>query len=193
MPNGRSKMLLNGKVMPAVPPLQRALGTSTDEHHELEALRSANARLTRELAELRKREAQAQRLADRDALTGAYTRRRMMELLESAIAEAAQHRQCVGLLFIDMNGFKGINDEYGHAAGDQILTAVTMRINARVRSGDSVCRYGGDEFVVILPNVPDPAATARVADTIRERLALPYRIAGHEQHLTAAVGESTYP
>jgi diguanylate cyclase (GGDEF)-like protein len=149
--------------------------------------------LVRELAALKEREAQAQRLADRDALTGLYNRRRMLELLEAAIAEAALQWQCVGLLFIDLNGFKGINDEYGHAAGDNILTSVAMRIAGRVRTGDFVCRYGGDEFVVVLPSVPDAAAVTRVADTIRERVALPYWIHGNEQHLTAAIGESMYP
>jgi diguanylate cyclase (GGDEF)-like protein len=171
-------------------PLARNSGNA---HQELEVLRSTNARLLRELAVLQQREAQAQRLADRDALTGLYNRRRMLELLDTVITEATQHWQCVGLLFIDLNGFKGVNDEYGHAAGDKILIATAMRIAARVRVGDFVCRYGGDEFVVILPNVPDAAAVTRVADTIRERVALPYWIQGNEQHLTAAIGESMYP
>jgi diguanylate cyclase (GGDEF)-like protein len=68
-----------------------------------------------------------------------------------------------------------------------------MRVSARVRNGDFVCRYGGDEFVVVLPNVPDAPAVTRVADTIRERVALPYWLHGQEQHLTAAIGESLYP
>jgi diguanylate cyclase (GGDEF)-like protein len=194
MAYGRSKMLLNGEVMrSAVPPLRSLERNPTDARHELETLRATNARLMRELAALKEREAQAQRLADRDGLTGLYNRRRMLELLESAIGEAALQWQYVGLLFIDLNGFKGINDEYGHAAGDKILTTVATRIAARVRTGDLVCRYGGDEFVVVLPSVPDAAAVTRVADTIRERVALPYWIRGNEQHLTAAIGESMYP
>ena len=194
MAYGRSKMLLNGEVMrSAVPPLRRVERDSIDTHRELETLRATNARLVRELAALKEREAQAQRLADRDALTGLYNRRRMLELLEAAISEAVLQRQYVGLLFIDLNGFKGINDEYGHAAGDKILTTVATRIAARVRTGDLVCRYGGDEFVVVLPSVPDAAAVTRVADTIRERVALPYWIQGNEQHLTAAIGESMFP
>jgi diguanylate cyclase (GGDEF)-like protein len=187
-------MLLNGEVMRSVvPPLRSVERNPTDARRELETLRATNAHLVRELAALKEREAQAQRLADRDALTGLYNRRRMLELLEAAIAEAALQWQCVGLLFIDLNGFKGINDEYGHAAGDNILTSVAMRIAGRVRTGDFVCRYGGDEFVVVLPSVPDAAAVTRVADTIRERVALPYWIHGNEQHLTAAIGESMYP
>jgi diguanylate cyclase (GGDEF)-like protein len=183
-----------------VAPLRDVVRTYADERDELTTLRSTNAQLRRELAELKvreaqaqEREAQAQRLADRDGLTGLFNRRRMFELLESAIAEAAQQRQCVGLLFIDLNGFKAINDEYGHAAGDKILTTVALRIGARVRTGDIVCRYGGDEFVVLLPSVPDAKAVSRVADIIRERVALPYWIQGSEQHLTAAIGESLYP
>jgi diguanylate cyclase (GGDEF)-like protein len=68
-----------------------------------------------------------------------------------------------------------------------------MRIAGRVRTGDTVCRFGGDEFVVILPSVPDAAAVAGVADAIRERVALPYSIDANEEHLTAAIGESIYP
>jgi diguanylate cyclase (GGDEF)-like protein len=188
-------MLLNGEVV-APKPVQLHTVVRSPEHdprRELDALRSTNARLIRELAALKESEARAQRLADRDDLTGLYNRRRMLELLDSAVSEAAQLGQCVGLLFIDLNGFKGVNDEYGHAAGDKILITAAMRIAARVRTGDFVCRYGGDEFVVILPNVSDAAAVTRVADSIRERVALPYWIQGQEQHLTAAVGESTYP
>src|ERR1700737_2626722 len=156
MAYGRSKVLSDGEVIAAAP-LRRVMRNPPDARREdvrreLETLRAINAHLVHELEALKAREAKAQRLADRDDLTGLYNRRRMLELLDSAIAEAAQHRQYVGLLFIDLNGFKGINDEYGHAAGDKILTTAATRIAARVRTGDLVCRYGGDEFVVVLPN-----------------------------------------
>jgi diguanylate cyclase (GGDEF)-like protein len=164
-----------------------------DGEREAEMLRAINSRLLHELQALKAREAETQRLADRDSLTGLYNRRRLLELLEATIANADKEDQKVGLLFIDLNGFKSVNDEYGHAAGDKLLTAVASRITARVRSGDLVCRYGGDEFVVILPNVPDPLAVSRVADAIRERVSLPYRIDGGEQHVTAAIGESIHP
>ena len=194
MAYGRSKLIVNGAVRgSAVSPLHRIERDPSEPRRELEALRASNAHLVRELAALKEREAQAQRLADRDALTGLYNRRRMLEFLEAAIGEAALQGQYVGLLFIDLNGFKGINDEYGHVAGDKILTTAATRIAARVRTGDLVCRYGGDEFVVVLPSVPDAAAVTRVADTIRERVALPYWIQRNEQHLTAAIGESMYP
>jgi GGDEF domain-containing protein len=139
MAYGRSKMLLNGDLLTTgAVPLRSVVRTPGTAHQELEALRSTNARLLRELAALQQREAQAQRLADRDGLTGLYNRRRMLELLDSAITEATQLYQCVGLLFIDLNGFKGVNDEYGHAAGDKILIAAAMRSAARGRIGEFV-------------------------------------------------------
>jgi diguanylate cyclase (GGDEF)-like protein len=160
---------------------------------EIESLRAINAHLLHELAALKAREAETQRLADRDGLTGLYNRRRMLELLEGAISDAVLQDLHVGLLFIDLNGFKAINDKYGHAAGDKILTTVATRISARVRTGDICCRYGGDEFVVILPGVPDPFPVSRVADAIRERVSLPYWIGNEQQQLTASIGESMYP
>jgi len=196
MAYGGIKLAANGSSVSAgalVLPDMNDAPLAVDEVDELERLRAINAHLRQELQILRQREAEALQLADRDGLTGLYNRRRMLEMLEAAIADANEQRLSVGLLFIDLNGFKAINDEYGHSAGDKILTTVATRISARVRTGDVVCRYGGDEFVVVLPAVPDPSAVTRVADTIRERISLPYWINGEEQHLTAAIGESLYP
>jgi diguanylate cyclase (GGDEF)-like protein len=163
-------------------PSSRPRRISSAELREIESLRAINAR-----------EAETQRLADRDGLTGLYNRRRMLELLEAAISDAVLQDLHVGLLFIDLNGFKAINDVYGHAAGDKILTTVAERISSRVRTGDICCRYGGDEFVVVLPGIPDPFPVSRVADAIRERVSLPYWIGDAQQHLTASIGESMYP
>jgi diguanylate cyclase (GGDEF)-like protein len=171
----------------------RGRRVGSTELREIESLRAVNAHLLRELAAMKEREAEAQKLAERDGLTGLYNRRRMLELLEAAISDAVLQDLHVGLLFIDLNGFKAINDMYGHAAGDKILTTVATRISARVRTGDICCRYGGDEFVVVLPGVPDPFPVSRVADAIRERVSLPYWIGNDQQTLTASIGESMYP
>jgi len=165
----------------------------SDARREIAALRLINAHLIREVTRLKQREVQAQWLADRDELTGLYNRRGMQEQLDLAIAEAARRRHGAGLLFVDLDGFKGINDEFGHAVGDKILTAVGARIAARTRNGDMVCRYGGDEFVVLLPCLSDAGDAAKVANMIRRRVAAPYCIDGQSLQLTAAVGLAIYP
>jgi diguanylate cyclase (GGDEF)-like protein len=170
-----------------------AARTLPDALCEIDTLRSINGHLVRQIAELTEREAQALQQADRDGLTGLYNRRKLGELLVTAVADALKHGQRVGVLFIDLDGFKGVNDAHGHSVGDKLLTTVASRIAARARTGDFVCRYGGDEFVVILPRVADMAATLQVADSIRNRVALPYRIDGTELQVTAAIGAAIYP
>jgi diguanylate cyclase (GGDEF)-like protein len=164
-----------------------------DARREIDTLRSINAHLVQQIAALKQREAHALRLADRDGLTGLYNRRRMLELLGSAIADAARQGHRVGLLFIDLDGFKGVNDAHGHGVGDRLLCTVASRIGGRTRQGDFVCRYGGDEFVVILPHAADLAAVGQVARSIRKRVSLPYQIDGVELTVSAAIGTALFP
>lgn len=197
---GRSRLYDEGAVAEhgsvaaaVVGDLHATARTLSDALCEIDTLRSINGRLVRQVAELTEREAQALQQADRDGLTGLYNRRKMMEVLETSVAHALANHQRVGVLFIDLDGFKGVNDFHGHAAGDKLLTTVASRIVARTRTGDFVCRYGGDEFVVILPQVADLSAVRQVAESIAHRVALPYRIEDIELKLTAAIGAAIFP
>jgi diguanylate cyclase (GGDEF)-like protein/PAS domain S-box-containing protein len=136
---------------------------------------------------------QMARLAQHDALTGLPNRLLLADRLTEAIALAARHRKPLGVLFIDVDNFKGLNDTFGHAAGDHMLCAMANRLTATLRRSDTVCRYGGDEFVVVLTELEDAADAALVADKLRTTLAGPYATGMGFTTMTASIGESLYP
>jgi diguanylate cyclase (GGDEF)-like protein len=156
-------------------------------------LRAENTRLLRSLEAASRRAATAQRLARHDGVTGLPNRLFLIERLQSAIAAAALRRRQLALLFIDLDGFKAVNDGFGHSVADRLLAAVGSRIAACVRSDDIACRYGGDEFVALLTNLTDTSVAKGVVQKIRERIAESYTITGHEIRITASIGLAVYP
>jgi diguanylate cyclase (GGDEF)-like protein len=134
-------------------------------------------RLTEELARLRAqvdlltaRLAEAERLADHDVLTPLLNRRAFLREVQRAIAITRRHKSPASVIYFDLNGFKGVNDRHGHAAGDAVLIAVAQRLLAAVRAEDVVGRIGGDEFAVLLQRADASAAGAK-AETLREIIA----------------------
>jgi diguanylate cyclase (GGDEF)-like protein len=132
-------------------------------------------------------------LAQHDALTGLPNRLLLFDRLQQALRGPRGTRGRLALLFIDLDRFKAVNDDHGHATGDALLRAVAGRLAERVRASDTVCRLGGDEFVVLLSPVADRAAAAEVGAELSEALARPYRIDGREFTLTASVGLALAP
>jgi len=123
-----------------------------------------------DITERQRLEEQIRRLAHYDELTGIPNRTLYFDHLERALAFAHREQHKVGLLFLDLDGFKQINDELGHHAGDQLLRLVAARLSSQVRESDRVARLGGDEFTVILPGIQDRAAAEEAA----QRIALPF-------------------
>ena len=132
-------------------------------------------------------------LAQHDFLTGLPNRVMLTERLSQAIGLAHRHRKQVALLFLDLDYFKHINDSLGHAIGDQLLQSVAARLTACVRSTDTVCRQGGDEFVILLAEIEQLQDVAHVAEKLLATLAVPQHIGGHELHVTLSIGISIYP
>jgi diguanylate cyclase (GGDEF)-like protein len=166
---------------------------SVDVWSEIELLKLDKERLQRQLAAASRQVVEAHRLANQDGLTGLPNRRLLIKRLQWAVANARQRQRRLALLFIDLDGFKNVNDRFGHAIGDKLLTFVAARIATCVRSDDIACRYGGDEFVVLLSNISEVAIAVRIADMIAGRIGRRFQIAGIEIQISASVGLATYP
>lgn len=132
-------------------------------------------------------------LAHHDFLTGLPNRALLTERLSQAIGLARRSGKQVALLFLDLDYFKHINDSLGHAIGDLLLQAVAERLVVCVRTTDTVCRRGGDEFVILLSEIEQIQDAARVADKLLQVFSQPQRIGGHELHVTFSIGISVYP
>ena len=132
-------------------------------------------------------------LAQYDSLTDLPNRTLLNDRLTHAIALARRHGTSLAVLFLDLDRFKHINDSLGHAMGDTLLQSVTHRLVGCVRKSDTVSRQGGDEFVVLLPQVENGEDAAVTAEKMIAALAAPHRVADHDLHVTASIGISIYP
>jgi diguanylate cyclase (GGDEF)-like protein/PAS domain S-box-containing protein len=132
-------------------------------------------------------------LAQHDSLTDLPNRILFDDRLAQALALAQRHHQRLALLFLDLDRFKVINDSLGHAIGDRLLQSVAERLLGCVRSSDTVSRQGGDEFVILLPEVTQPRDAAVTAEKVLLALSTPHRIDRQDLHLAASIGIVTYP
>lgn len=158
-----------------------------------EELAAANARLEKEIQERRLAEEQVRHLAHHDALTGLPNRRLLEDRLEQALVRARRQHVQVAVLFVDLDRFKTVNDTLGHRVGDLLLRAVAMRLKDTLREGDTVSRVGGDEFVLVLPDMAESTVARDMAAKLLESLGLPYPIETHTLHVTPSIGIATFP
>ncbi|MBW4691447.1 MAG: CHASE2 domain-containing protein [Lyngbya sp. HA4199-MV5] len=165
----------------------------TERKRTEEELKRTATELLRSNAELEQSASQLRHLANHDVLTGLPNRKLFYERLGQSIDWAQDNQQAVGLLFLDLDGFKLINDTQGHDVGDLLLKATAKRLTGCLRSSDTVSRLGGDEFTVILPAIPTSEDAARVAHKILTTLANPFQIEQHTIFVSASIGISLYP
>src|SRR6202167_875974 len=131
--------------------------------------------------------------AEHDFLTGLPNRMLLNDRVGQAIALAKRHVMKVAVLFLDLDGFKHINDSLGHPAGDKLLQSIAKRLADCIRGSDSVSRQGGDEFVVLLLELDQAEDAAVTVRRILHSVAQPHSIGQHDLHVTASVGVSVYP
>jgi diguanylate cyclase (GGDEF)-like protein len=151
------------------------------------------------LAELQRRDelakladARLQKQARTDALTGLPNRRLFTECLSSALARARRKAQLLGLLYIDLDGFKLVNDSLGHSIGDLLLCEVASRLRSRVRQSDTLARVGGDEFTIILTALKSTEHAGAAAEALLQCLMKPFYVEGHEITVGASIGISIF-
>jgi diguanylate cyclase (GGDEF)-like protein len=146
-----------------------------------------------EITQSKLSEARIEFLAFHDTLTKLPNRLLARDRMELARAYADRLGAKVALLFIDLDKFKSINDSLGHLAGDALLKGVANRLRECVRETETICRQGGDEFLVILSAMPDTDAIAKIADKILAKMAPPFHIEGHQIFTSLSVGVAVYP
>jgi diguanylate cyclase (GGDEF)-like protein len=136
---------------------------------------------------------QLTRISQRDAVTGMPNRALILDRLENAIAVARRRGTRIAVVFIDLDHFKPINDLLGHAGGDEVLQLVAQRLQSVVRESDTISRYGGDEFLVLLTDASQPSDVALIVGKMLAALATPSSVGGHTLRVSASVGITVFP
>src|SRR5690606_24789614 len=145
-----------------------------------------------DISERKLQETVAHYQATHDTLTGLLNRNALATRLADALAQRAPGKY-VAILYVDLDQFKYVNDSLGHQIGDQFLRIVASRLSACLSSTDAVARQGGDEFIVLLNNLPSPEAVTHTAQAILTSIAQPWRVNGYDIHATCSIGISIAP
>ncbi len=186
-------------LLPANCALQRRDGSeifiedSVAPIHDREGLVCGSVLVFRDVTAARSLAAQVAHLAGHDSLTGLPNRLLLKDRLGQAIARAHRNQGLLAILFLDLDGFKYVNDTLGHVVGDQLLQSVAKRLASCVRAPDTLSRQGGDEFVVLLQEVKQPEDAAHTAGRLLTAVAGTHVIGHHQLHISASIGASIYP
>ena len=132
-------------------------------------------------------------MAHHDALTKLPNRNLFMDRLRQATARARWHKRLIAVMFLDLDRFKTINDTLGHSVGDQLLVQLTQRLSSGVRAGDTIARFGGDEFAILLDDIASEKDISQLAKKILDTMITSFVIEGHDLFMTASIGVSIFP
>jgi diguanylate cyclase (GGDEF)-like protein len=146
-----------------------------------------------EIADRKKAEKAIQHLANHDALTGLPNRRLFNERIELEIARSQRNKLRFSVMLFDLDQLKTVNDVYGHNIGDMLLQAVSQRLLGLLRKSDTIARMGGDEFLLILPEMNQPDDAILTAERILSALSTPFHLETHQINITTSIGISFFP
>jgi diguanylate cyclase (GGDEF)-like protein/PAS domain S-box-containing protein len=184
--------VLVGGQLAGVLSFKDCLGPRVWHAHETSALESA-AGILGAASELASAHRELNQLAYRDYLTGLPNRALFEDRLDQALARALRRPSQVALLYVDLDGFKAVNDHHGHACGDELLGAVGARLQDGLREADTVARIGGDEFAIILEDIASPELAKTMCVRVRRLFDQPFTVDDHSITLGASVGLALYP
>jgi len=177
----------------------RKNGEEYPERLSIAAIRAPAGKITHylgvftDISLVKQQEQQLQHLAQHDALTGIPNRVLLADRMQHAIAQASRNDEFLAIGYLDLDGFKPINDSYGHEAGDRLLVEMARRMNETLRSGDTVARLGGDEFVFLLQGLKDLAECEVTLNRLLHAINQPVPLNGQMVNLSASIGVSLYP
>lgn len=146
-----------------------------------------------DISQCKAAEERVQRMANFDTLTGLANRNLLNDRVNQALIGSQRSGSTFAVMFLDLDNFKDINDEYGHAVGDSVLKVVSERLLTCIREGDTVARKGGDEFIILLPNIDGQTGASMVAEKIIHAVSIPLEIDDHALYTSASIGIAIFP
>jgi len=159
----------------------------------IQALNNSSAKLKAQKRLIHKKTKMLERLASLDSLTQIPNRSIFVDRLEHSIKNAKRTKTELLVIFIDLNDFKPVNDGFGHQVGDKLLQQFALRLQSCIRESDSLARYGGDEFIILLTNVSNELQVSEIVDNLRRSVTRDYNIAGKKITISVSIGLASYP